>query len=184
MPSAVPSIVLGCMLFLGWTALGFTPMRDWGMMLMIEPLIFLMWRMALLHFSVFSKAKFSLWVQSSASGLLMIRIAVTLALLVFPLVGTAWWFYFDDVWMMIPYVLLIVLYPVWLYLDLNRGLARWLVKEDNYHWLGIMAFIFFSYWMLFTQALFGFRYSEPYPLGVALVYSWIMFFLIGTFFSS
>jgi hypothetical protein len=184
MPSAVPNVVLGCVLLLGWTTLGFTPMRDWGLMLLIEPPIFLMWRMALLHSGVFSKANFALWVGSTASAVLMVRIAVAVALLVTPAVGTAWWFYFDDVWMIIPYALPLVLYPVWLYLDLSRGAARWLVEEDEDQWFGVMAFLFFSYWVLSTQVLFGVRYSAPYPLGTALVYSWAMFFFIGSWSTS
>lgn len=179
MPSAVPSVVLGCVLLLGWTTLSFSPMRDWGMMLMMEPLVFLMWRMVLCHSGVFTQANFALWLGSSASALLMVRIAFTVALLVIPAVGTAWWFYFDDGWMAIPYALLFVLYPIWLYLDLSRGLSRWLVEKDEHNWLGVVAFLLLSYWMISTQVFFGVRYSTPYPLGVALVYSWAMFFGIG-----
>ncbi|KAL5325308.1 hypothetical protein ACEPPN_006433 [Leptodophora sp. 'Broadleaf-Isolate-01'] len=179
MPWAVYNVVLGCILLLGWTTLRFTPMLDWGMMLLIEPPVFLTWKMVLCHSSVFTQVNFALWLGSSASTLLIVRIAFTVALLVIPAVGTASWFYFDDGWMAIPFALPLVLYPILLYLDQSRGLSRWLVEKDKHNWLAFIGFLLIFYFAISTLVLFGVRYSAPHPLVAALLYSWVLFFGMG-----
>ena len=86
-PSALPKVVIGLTLLLGWIQFGFTWMRSPGIFLLTEPLLFLVWRELLHRFDAFTSANFAQWVFSVAGVQIMIRIAAVLGLLVAPGVG-------------------------------------------------------------------------------------------------
>ena len=154
-------------------------MRSPGILLLTEPLLFLVWRELLHRFDVFTSANFAQWVFSVAGVQIMIRIAAVLGLLVAPGVGVIGWVSFDETSMVIPNALLAMCYPVWLYLDLRRGFSRWLAKEGTALHLLLIITMCSSYIILTNSLLYGVRYYSLTSISMGIIWSCLVSFFAG-----
>jgi hypothetical protein len=128
-------------------------------MISLIPSLFL-WSVILPDSDVIMKPNFAEWLESDPFYELVLRVGAILFFFVVPLLGIIWWFIAGDLRMIAPYVSILILFIIWLYLDVRWSFSAWLVQRRNRYWICVVFLLYGGFFLPLTNILYGVRYNE------------------------
>jgi hypothetical protein len=175
MPLVILNTVIAAMFLLGWVLFRVAIMLAPAAVFILEIPIFILWRTLLRRLDIFIEPNFNLWLQSTAPRQMSVRVLAALFLFVIPIGGVIWWIRKGDSVMMLPFMSMLLIYILWLYFDLRKGLSQRVAEDWNQLLISAAIFLYTYISIPFIQLLFATRYNEPSFFLYAIVNLLILF---------